>query len=125
MSDGGATWRPSTVPRVALMRHAMAVVGDQLVGAQSGLADLPAYRPDAVDQGSGWVTSFLLSPVRLMASGIPEGSVSKWCLEPVLPRSTGDGRVKAPLEDGASHRLVVRFIGGASIATPEQPEVDT
>src|SRR4051795_7075837 len=38
------------------------------------------------------------SAVRLMASGVPLESVSRWCLEPGRARSTGEGPVKPPLK---------------------------
>src|SRR3954469_9333423 len=48
--------------------------------------------------GSSWVTSLRLAPVSVTASGMPAVSQIRWCLEPVRPRSTGDGPVKAPLK---------------------------
>lgn len=37
-----------------------------------------------------------LPPVRVIASGSPPASVSRWCFEPARARSTGDGPVWSP-----------------------------
>src|SRR5439155_8933919 len=67
-------------------------------GRWRGRPGLPLTGPSPSTSGSSWVTSLRLPPVKVAASGIPDGSVSRWCFEPVLPRSTGEGPVKAPLK---------------------------
>ena len=42
------------------------------------------------------MTSLRLPPVRMVARGMPWASTMRWCLLPVLPRSTGDGPVAGP-----------------------------
>jgi hypothetical protein len=75
----------------------MAAIGEHDLGPLAPAADLAGDGGDTVDQGQlGDVVR--LPPVRLIASGIPLESVSRWCLEPVRARSTGDGPVKAPLK---------------------------
>src|SRR3954465_7084642 len=63
-----------------------------------GRPGLPRTGPTPSTSGSSWVTSLRLPPVSVTASGMPAGSQIRWCLEPVRPRSTGDGPVKAPLK---------------------------
>jgi hypothetical protein len=59
---------------------------------------LPAAGPMPSTSGSSWVTSLRLPPVNVAASGSPLASTIRWCLEPVRPRSTGEGPVRAPLK---------------------------
>ena len=47
----------------------------------------------AATNGSNWVTSLRLAPVRMTASGMPWASVMRWCLEPGRARSVGFGPV--------------------------------
>jgi len=82
----------------AVLVVVIAAVGEQAVGALARPADLPRTGPSPSTSGSSWVTSLRLPPVKVAASGIPEGSVRRWCLEPLRPRSTGEGPVWAPLK---------------------------
>jgi len=84
------------LPAVLVM--VIAAVGDQRLGALAGRPGLPRTGPMPSMSGSSWVTSLRLPPVSAIASGIPEGSTIRWCLEPVRARSTGEGRVKALLK---------------------------
>jgi hypothetical protein len=51
--------------------------------------------------------SLWLAPLKESASGVPRPQVTGWCLEPLLPRSTGLGPVFSP-PDGADVRAVDR-----------------
>jgi hypothetical protein len=81
--------------RAPVRVEVIAAVGDDAVGAQPRPADLARTGPAPSTSGSNCVTSSRLPPVSVTASGMPELSVNRWCLEPGRPRSTGDGPVKA------------------------------
>ena len=70
----------------------------RLSARSRGRPILPRTGPTPSTNGSSWVTSLRLPPVSEIANGMPAGSTSRWCFEPVRPRSTGDGPVKAPLK---------------------------
>ncbi|GIK76924.1 MAG: hypothetical protein BroJett022_06140 [Actinomycetes bacterium] len=57
---------------------------------------MPAIGSRPSTKGSSWVTSLRLPPVSETASGTPRESLSRWCLEPVRARSTGEGPVQPP-----------------------------
>jgi hypothetical protein len=44
------------------------------------------------------VMSLRFPPVKVTASGTPAASTSRWCLEPVRARSTGEGPVSPHLK---------------------------
>jgi len=81
---------------VAVDLVVVAAVGVQVPGAVPRLATHAADRGMAWISGSSWVTSLRFPPVVIAASGIPCASTIRWCLLPVLPRSTGDGPVAGP-----------------------------
>ena len=95
----GEDWLDAPRPQLpAVLVMVIAAVGDQRLGALAGRPRLPRTGPMPSMSGSSWVTSLRLPPVSEIASGIPPESVSRWCLEPVRARSTGEGPVKAPLK---------------------------
>jgi hypothetical protein len=72
--------------------------------------------PDASTRARGWVTTLTLAAVVMTLSGIPRPWQFRWCLLPVLRRSTGDDRCRHPLfrtDVGAVHTLPgpVEFAG--------------
>src|SRR5512142_3379161 len=66
------------------------------VGLLPRVAYLAGHRRDLVEQGASWVMSLTLAAVTELASGMPLASVTRWCLLPGLPRSTGLGPVFSP-----------------------------
>jgi hypothetical protein len=74
----------------------VSAVGEDHVGASAGPAARAPYRRHGFQQRDELVTSLQLPPVSVNASGIPVPSVIRWCLLPVLPRSTGLRPVVAP-----------------------------
>jgi hypothetical protein len=58
----------------AVLVVVIAAVGDELLARSRGRPGLPRTGPTPSTRGSSSVTSLRLPPVRLMASGIPDGS---------------------------------------------------
>lgn len=82
----------------AVLVVVVAAVTEHDVGAAPRSATLaPQTGGTAWSSGMSWVTSLRLPPVRVTASGMPVASVIRWCLLPVLPRSTGLRPVLGPL----------------------------
>ena len=73
--------------------------------------------------GSGWVTSLRFPPVKVPASGTSAASTSRWCLEPVRARSTGEGPLRPPSKSAdvawvyapATSRSTRRRSGGGEV----------
>lgn len=74
----------------------VALVAEQSLGGRRGRPGRPATGGMLSTRARGWVTSLTLAAVVMTLSGVPWPSQIKWCLLPVLRRSTGDGPVSAP-----------------------------
>jgi hypothetical protein len=57
----------------------IAAVGDRFVGAQPRSADPSLHRPEAVDERQELGDVVAVATVRVIASGIPAGSLNRWC----------------------------------------------
>ncbi len=65
-------------------------------GRRRGRPGRPATGGMPSTRARVWVTSLTFAAVVMTLSGVPRPSQIKWCLLPVLRRSTGDGPVSAP-----------------------------
>src|SRR3712207_5824924 len=55
--------------------------------------------------GKSCVTSLRLPPLSVARSGMAAASQIRWCFEPLRPRSTGEGPVRAPLKSAYVARV--------------------
>lgn len=60
--------------------------------------------PDASTGARGWATTLTLAAVVMTLSGLPRPWQFRWCLLPVLRRSTGDDRCPPPFPHGCGSR---------------------
>lgn len=82
--------------QAAVLVMVVATVRQHRVRRRRGRPCSPRTGGTAWRSGISWVTSLRLPPVSVQANGIPVASVTRWCLLPVLPRSTGLRPVLVP-----------------------------
>jgi hypothetical protein len=61
-----------------------------------------------------WVTSLTFAAVVMTFSGVPLPSQIRWCLLPLLRRSTGEGPVAVPVNSTGQRNSAVILSAGVS-----------
>lgn len=113
-------------PELAAVR-VVAAISDQLSEPRRGRPVFPRTGPAPSTKGQQPGDVVSVPPVGLMASGIPDESTIRWCLESGRPRSTGDGVKDHSNAEAIGHRRAQSYVvwrAGCAAAAATPPETD-